>query len=154
MEYSKEAIDRQGKIQAMKEAGIICYANHFHGKQDISEIRNYESELKEVNELMENWSIGEFKTAWRIMSNRGMGKLDFGKIRDHSGDIQMCFMRDKVDFNTGREIVQSITIAGEEKSAFKIAEKFCQVWDYIGITWDLFLTKHWELTIFVKEFQI
>jgi lysyl-tRNA synthetase class II len=61
------------------------------------------------------------------MSNRGMGKLDFGKIRDHSGDIQMCFMRDKVDFNTGREIVQSITIAGEEKSAFKIAEKFCQV---------------------------
>ena len=38
--------------------------------------------------------------------------------------------------------------------AFKIAEKFCQVWDYIGITWDLFLTKHWEITLFVKEFQV
>jgi hypothetical protein len=39
VDYSKEAIDRQTKIQAMKDAGIICYANHFHGKQDISEIR-------------------------------------------------------------------------------------------------------------------
>ena len=154
MEYSKEAIDRQAKIQAMKDAGIICYANHFHGKQDISELRVNESELKDVNELMENWSIGQFKTAWRIMSSRGMGKLVFGKIRDHSGDIQMCFMRDKVDFNTWREIVQSLEIWGETKTAFKIAEKFCQVWDYIGITGDLFLTKHGELTVFVKEFQV
>jgi S-adenosylhomocysteine hydrolase len=63
VEYSKEAIDRQAKIQAMKDAGIICYANHFHGKQDISEIRTQESELKEVNDLMENGSIGQFKTA-------------------------------------------------------------------------------------------
>lgn len=154
MEYSKESVDRQAKIQAMKEAGIICYANSFHGKQDIAEVRKNESQLKDVNQLMENGSVWEFKTAWRIMSSRGMGKLTFGKIRDHTGDIQMCFMRDKVDFNTGREIVQSITIAGEEKSAFKIAEKFCQVWDYIGIIWDLFLTKHGEITLFVKEFQV
>jgi len=41
-----------------------------------------------------------------------------------------------------------------EKSAFKIAEKFCQVWDYIWVEWDLFLTKHGELTLFVKQFQI
>lgn len=127
MEYSREALDRQAKIQAMKDAGIICYANHFHGKQDIAEIRTQESKLKDVNELMENGSLGEFKTAGRIMSSRGMGKLVFGKIRDHSGDIQMCFMRDKVNFNTGREIVQSIEISGEPKTAFKVAEKFCQV---------------------------
>ena len=154
MEYSKESIDRQAKIQAMKDAGIICYANHFHGKQNISDIRSHESDVKDVNELMENGSLATFKTAGRIMSSRGMGKLVFGKIRDHSGDIQMCFMRDKVDFNTGKEIVQSLEIWGETKTAFKIAEKFCQVWDYIGITWDLFLTKHGELTVFVKEFQV
>lgn len=154
MEYSREALDRQAKIQAMKDAGIICYANHFHGKQDIAEIRTQESKLKDVNELMENGSLGEFKTAGRIMSSRGMGKLVFGKIRDHSGDIQMCFMRDKVNFNTGREVVESIEISGEQKTAFKVAEKFCQVWDYIGITGDLFLTKHGEMTLFVKEFQV
>jgi hypothetical protein len=36
-------------------------------------------------------------------------------------------MRDKVDFNTGIQIVQELEIAGEHKSAYKIAEKFCQV---------------------------
>jgi hypothetical protein len=29
MEYSKESVDRQQKIKNMKDAGIICYANHF-----------------------------------------------------------------------------------------------------------------------------
>jgi hypothetical protein len=36
-------------------------------------------------------------------------------------------MRDLMKFNTGRKIVKQIEIAGEEKSAYKIAEKFCQV---------------------------
>jgi hypothetical protein len=36
-------------------------------------------------------------------------------------------MRDKVVFNTGKEQVDSIEIAGEPKTAYKIAEKFCQV---------------------------
>jgi lysyl-tRNA synthetase, class II len=154
VEYSKEAVDRQAKIQAMKDAGIICYANNFHGKQDVSEIRTFESQTKDVTDLMENGSLGEFKTAGRIISSRGMGKLMFGKIRDNTADIQVCFMRDKVTFNTGRELVQSVVIGWEEKSAFKIAEKFCQVWDYIGITGDLFLTKHGELTLFVNQFQV
>jgi lysyl-tRNA synthetase class II len=62
-----------------------------------------------------------------------MGKMLFGKIRDHSGDVQICFVKDKTTFNTGRELVESITISGEEKTAFKVAEKFCQVGDYIGV---------------------
>jgi lysyl-tRNA synthetase class II len=77
--------------------------------------------------------MAEFQTAGRIISHKSHGKLSFAKIRDHSGDIQVCFMRDLLTFNTGREIVESIEIAGEEKSAYKIAEKFCQVADYIGV---------------------
>ncbi len=154
MNYSKESIDRQEKIQNMKDAWIICYANHFHGKQDISDIRTNESELKDVNELMENGSIGQFKTAGRIISSRWMWKLTFAKLRDNTNDIQVCFMRDKVTFNTGREKVKELEIGGDIKTAYKIAEKFCQVWDYIWITWDLFLTKHWEMTLFVNEFQV
>ena len=155
MDYSKESRDRQEKIQAMKDAWIICYANNFRGKQDIDELREIsDSKYKEVNDLMENGALWEYKTAGRIISSRWMGKLTFAKIRDHSADIQVCFMKDKVDFNTGRELVWSITIAWEEKTAYKIAEKFCQVGDYIGLIWDLFLTKHGELTVFVKEFQV
>lgn len=40
-------------------------------------------------------------------------------------------MRDFVKFNTGREVAESIEIAGDDKTAYKIAEKFCQVADYI-----------------------
>jgi len=158
VDYPKEAIDRQKKIQDMKNAWIICYANNFEGKQDIEEIKKFlqdtNLELKEASKLMENWSIWDFKTAGRIISSRGMWKLTFAKIRDNSDDIQICFMRDRVDFNTGKTLVKELEIWGDMKSAYKIAEKFCQVWDYIWVIWDLFLTKHWELTLFVKEFQI
>jgi len=155
MEYSRESLDRQEKIQNLKDAGVICYANNYRGKQDIKDIvATSENEYKDVESLMENGSKKSFKTAGRLMSSRGMWKLVFAKLRDHSGDIQICFMKDKVVFNTWKEVVNSIVIDNEEKTAYKIAEKFCQVWDYIGVEWELFLTKHWELTIFVNEFQI
>jgi lysyl-tRNA synthetase, class II len=155
MDYSKESIDRQQKIQNLKDAGVICYADSFHGKQDIDKIRETsESRYKEVDFLMENWAGWEFKTAGRIISSRGMWKLTFAKLMDNTGDIQICFMRDMVSFNTGRKFVKELEIWWEMKSAYKIAEKFCQVWDYIWITGDLFLTKHGEITLFVKEFQI
>jgi len=154
MEYSKESIDRQQKIENMKQAGIICYANNYRGKQDLVDIRKKESRAKAVEKLMSTWARWNFKTAGRIISSRGMWKLLFAKIRDHSADIQVCFMRGKVVFNTWRENVEEIDIAWETKTAFKIAEKFCQVWDYVWLIWDLFFTKHGELTLFVKEFQV
>ena len=111
MDYSKESQDRQKKIQDLKDAGVICYANHFHGKQDISTLRaTPESEYKNPDDLMQSGSKSSFKTAGRLMQSRGMGKLVFAKIRDHSGDIQISFMRDKVIFNTGKDCVENIEI--------------------------------------------
>jgi len=155
MEYSRESLDRQEKIANMMDAGIICYANNYRGKQDIEAIRKEnESTYKDVDKLMETWVSWDYKTAGRIIASRSMWKLTFVKLRDQSADIQICFARDMLDFNTGKQIVKNLEIAWEEKSAYKIAEKFAQVWDYIWVIWDLFLTKHWELTIFAKEFQI
>lgn len=160
MDYWRESIDRQKKIEDLKNAWVICYANKFEWKIDITEIISTSENdtegwhLRDIENLTAWGCIWEFKTAGRIMSSRWMWKLTFAKIRDNSGDIQICFMRDKVAFYTWKKLVETIEIAGEEKSAYKIAEKFCQVWDYIWIEWDLFLTKHEELTIFVKEFQI
>ncbi len=154
MEYSRESLDRIKKINDLKDAWVICYANNYRWKQDISFVRSHESSVKDSSELMTNGSSKTFQTAGRIMTTRWMGKLLFSKLRDNTWDIQLCFSKDKVVFNTGKENVEKITIAWEEKSAFKIAEKFCQMWDYIWVKWDLFLTKHWELTIFVNEFQI
>jgi len=54
MDYSKESIDRQAKIQALKDAGVIPYANSFSGKQDIVEIRKNEDKVKDAEILMES----------------------------------------------------------------------------------------------------
>jgi len=48
MDYSKESTDRQGKIQALKDAGVIPYANSYSGKQDIAKIRKDEDKVKDA----------------------------------------------------------------------------------------------------------
>ena len=154
MDYSRESLDRQEKIEVLKKAGVICYANNFRGKEDIENIRKKEASAKDVEILMEQWALWEYKTAGRIIASKSHGKLTFAKIRDNSGDLQVSFMKDKLLFHTGTQVFESIVIEWEEKSAYKIAEKFCQVGDYIWVIGDLFLTKHGELTLFVKEFQI
>ena len=153
MEYSREALDRIAKIKALKEAWVVCYADRFEWKQDISDITKIK-ELNKSEDLMENWAKWQVKTAWRLVLSRWMWKLLFWKIIDNSWAIQILFKKDSVLFNTWKEIVENIKIDWEEKSAFKVAEKLVQMWDYIWVIWDLFLTKHGELTIFVKEFQI
>jgi lysyl-tRNA synthetase class 2 len=133
MDYSNESRDRQEKIRKLKEAGVIVYANNFEGKQDISHIRRQESMAKNIDTLMESGATGEYKTAGRIITFKSHGKLAFAKLRDHTGDIQICFVKDKLTFNTGKELVSQLTIEGEEKDAYKIAEKFIHIGDYIGV---------------------
>ncbi len=171
MEYSRESQDRMKKIQALKDAGIIPYANNYRGKQDIDDIIAKKEQVKDADTLMESGAIGDFKTAWRIVSYRSFGKLSFAKLLDHSGAIQVSFTKDMVEFNTGRpsahpkplpckeggSIVwkdETIVVDKIERSPFKIIEKLVDVWDYIWVIGDLFITKHGELTLFVKEFQI
>lgn len=153
-DYSLESIDRIEKIKKLKEAWVIVYANNYHWKIDISEIVKNTSNLKEVEFLQENWAESKYKTAWRLMSYKSHWKLAFAKIMDHTTSIQICFMKDKFKFNTWKEVIDSLVIDSEEKSAYKISEKFINVWDYIWVVWELFFTKHWELTLFVNEFQI
>ena len=158
MEYSQESLDRQNKMKQLQNAGVIVYANHFHWKQDIKDIRKIsedETKLKDAKGLMENGAVGEVKTAWRVMLSRSMWKLIFANIQDNTDNIQLCFMKWKVKFNKWNgEFVEELEVDGENKTAHKIVEKFIFAGDYIWVSWDLFITKHWELTIFVKEFQI
>lgn len=153
-EYGTESLDRIEKIKKLKDAGVIVYANHYHGKQDISEVAKNNSNLKEVEALQESWADKKYKIAGRLMSYKSHGKIAFAKIMDHSGTLQICFMKEKFQFHTGKNVVNTLMIDGEEKNTYKIAEKFVNVGDYIGVEGDLFLTKHGELTLFVREFQI
>ncbi len=163
MEYSRESTDRIKKIQELKDAWIIPYADRFENKQDIANIINISETkaqweyLRNLENLMAGGCIWEFKTAGRLTNYRSFGKLSFGKILDHSSEIQVCFVKDLVEFNTWRKIIgktEVIEIDKIERNPFKIIDKLIDLWDYIWIIWDLFLTKHWELTLFVKQFQI
>lgn len=154
MEYSKESIERQEKINELKKAWVIVYANHFYWKQDIKKIKNEKWKIKDVSKLMEEWAVWEFKTAGRLMLLRSMWKLIFANIQDNTWSIQICFMKQKVKFNTWKELVDSLQLDSWEKTAHKLAEKYLLAGDYIWVTWDLFFTKHWEITLFVKDFQI
>lgn len=152
--YSKESQDRMAKIEILKKSWIIVYANKFENKSHISDVAKNEDSVKEVEPLMETGAEGQFRTAGRLMSYKSHWKLAFGKIRDNTSTIQICFVKNKLKFFTGRDSVEAIEIDGNETNAFKIMEKFVHVWDYIGVDGDLFHTKHWELTLFVKEFRI
>lgn len=154
MTYSKEALDRKEKIRLLKEAGVIVYANNFRGKQDIEFVLENKDKMKDVVPMMENGCEKEFKTAWRMMSFKSHWKLAFGKIRDNTADIQICFVRDKVALNTGREVVNELEIWGETISAYKFVDKYIHVWDYIWVEGELFETKHGEITLFVNEFRL
>jgi len=152
--FSKEALDRLEKIKLLKEASVVPYANKFEDKQDIKDIKGKPEKVKDVEPMMNEGSLGEFKTAWRLMSFKSHGRLSFGKIRDNTDTIQVCFVKDRVEFNTWREVVTSLEVWWNEITAYKMIDKMCYVGDYIGLTGDLFLTKHGELTLFVKEFQM
>lgn len=152
--YSNESLDRIAKINALKNAWVIVYANHYHGKQDIAEVAKKTDWLLEVEALQENGAEKKYQIAGRLMSYKSHGKLAFAKIKDHTGTLQVCFMKDKFQFNTWNTLVDSLTLDGEEKTAYKISEKFINVGDYIGVKGDLFFTKHGELTLFASEFQI
>lgn len=153
-EYGNESLDRIEKIKKLKAAWVIVYANNYHGKQDILEVSKNNSGLREVEAFQESGAEKKYKIAGRLMSYKSHGKIAFAKLMDYSGVIQICFMKDKFQFHTGKTLVDSLEIDGEEKTSYKISEKFINVWDYIGVLWDLFLTKHGELTLFVSEFQI
>ena len=155
MNYSNESMDRIEKIKKLKNAGVIPYADKFEKKYDIQEIINLKEQYtKDSNNLMQDWANRDFKTAGRLVSFHSHGKLAFGKIKDHSSTIQVCFVKNSVKFNTWEQELEELEIENETKNAYKIMEKLVDIGDFIGIEWDLFYTKHWELTLFVDVFQV
>lgn len=169
MTYSREAQDRMKKIETLKNANIVPYANNYRWKQDIKDILELSKQewvIKDLDVLMNEWVNNTFQTAGRIMLYRSHWKLAFAKIKDSTSEIQVCFLRDKFRFNTWMpksnnqddykfiEANEAIDLDWFERNTFKIIEKYTDRWDYIWVKWDLFLTKHNELTLLVSEVQI
>ncbi len=150
MQYSEETKIRLEKIKRMKDAWIIPYAAKFDKKNNIADIvLMSQNDFRDINDIIKD-PKKEISTAWRIVLYRSFWKISFAKLQDSTWEIQIMFSRENCSIDTWSEVKTEIT---EEMTAFKFMEKLVDVWDYIWISWELFITHKWELTIFAKEFK-
>ena len=156
MNYSQESLERIEKVKNLKAAWINPYANKFDKKNSLKDLQNIsEEKLSDVNNLMENWAENKFSTTWRMMMFRSHWKLSFAKIRDFSWELQISFVRDRVKLrNWENELLENIKVWENEYTAYKFVEKVIDLWDFVWVKWEMFVTKHWEKTLFVNEIQI
>lgn len=149
---------RIGKVHRMKTMGIIPFAQSFDKKNLIWDIiKEYETkEYRDINDIIAS-STDQVQTAGRLKLHRSHGKLLFAKLLDSTDEIQLMFHKDNCKIEQFKdkkyEYVSHITTPEwEDMSAFKFFEKMVDLWDFIGVTGEVFKTHKWELTIFVSKF--
>jgi lysyl-tRNA synthetase class 2 len=87
---------RSHKLQLLHDAGVIPYANKFTKDQALADLITLSEDKKNISDadiLMQEGAKQVYSTAGRMMLFRTMGKLSFATIRDHSGDIQIAFVK-------------------------------------------------------------
>ena len=118
--------ERWKKIEELESYGIKPFGKKYDKQIMIGDILKHRPE--------ENL---KFKTAGRIMSLRGKGKVYFAHIEDQSGKIQIYIKKDEL---------------GEEQ--FDHIVKMLNVGDIIGLEGELFITHTEELTLRVKSIAL
>ena len=112
---------RQGKIEALKEAGHQPYAERYERTHTIAEARELAVGTQNV------------RIAGRVVANRNFGKLAFGKLYDFDGTIQFSLKK---------------AILTDE---FKVFQKLVDVGDFVGLEGEIWKTKTDEITLDVQS---
>ena len=144
---------RIGKVQKIKDLGVIPYAQSFSKKDMIGDIiSNTEGKsFRDVNDIIPS-PVLQVTTAGRVMLYRSHGKLAFAKLLDSTGEIQLMFHKDNCKILTEKWAVEQLK-SDEDMSAYKFMEKMVDMWDFIGVQGEVFQTHKGELTIFVSAFM-
>jgi lysyl-tRNA synthetase class 2 len=117
--------DRLRKMNELREMGINPYPSRFESKHSVADaIAKGEGKLREVT------------IRGRLMTVREHGKLAFANLKDFTGTIQICFMQD---------------VLGKDR--YKLLRKL-DMGDFLGCSGELFYTKHGQLTVLVREYEI
>lgn len=119
-------VERWEKIEKLKEAGVMPFGVKYDKQNMIGDILKHSPE--------ENL---KFKTAGRIMSLRGKGKVFFAHIEDQSGKIQVYIKKDELSEETFTNIVKNLNVG-----------------DIVGVEGELFMTHTEELTLRVKDISL
>ncbi len=121
--------DRKEKIKNWEAKGFSGYAKKFdrtHTATQAKETVNSHDSLREPSDLMKNEVKPQNALCGRLMQMRDMGKLAFLRIRDVSGDFQICLAKN---------------VLGED---YKWFVKNLDLGDFCGFAGEFFLTKHGE----------
>jgi lysyl-tRNA synthetase class 2 len=123
--------ERKKKIALWEAAGFEPYAKKYdrtHTAEVAQSVFHVEPR-REPKDIMTEGPTKTIKMAGRIMNLRDMGKLAFLRLRDGTGDFQICLAKD---------------VLGEK---FKPLIKMLDLGDFIGVAGEFFKTKHGESSL-------
>ncbi len=133
---STEYKDRLAKLKGLQEAGIQTYRDKYERTHKTLEAKEFgEKKVRDTEEIMKK-PTSDIKIAGRLVSFRSHGKISFAQLKDASGRIQICFMKD---------------VLGDKK--YKFLKKI-DVADFIGAEGEMFKTKHGEITLLVTDYTL
>ncbi len=132
-----EIAERRRKLQELKDAGLQTYAERYERTHTASQVHDFaKSNPPRELEAITADPKATIKICGRLILMRPHGKLTFAKLKDHTGSLQICFMQDFLGVDQYK-LLKKIDIA-----------------DFLGAQGELFVTKHGELTLLVKEYQL
>ncbi|HUW43462.1 MAG TPA: lysine--tRNA ligase [Bacillota bacterium] len=116
--------ERKKKLKELRKKGINPYPARFDKKDS-------------VEKALKAKSGSKIKTAGRVMSYRGIGKIIFSDLQDFSGKIQLVFQDDKTP--------------AKDSEFFK---KYIDVGDIIGVEGTIIKTKTGQHSLLVKKLEL
>lgn len=129
--------ERQRKLRDLKAAGIQTYVERFaRTHTTAAALAHAQKQPPRALEDIVATPAADLKLSGRLMLLRPHGKLTFGHLKDHTGRLQICFMQDFVGAD-----------------AYKMLKNI-DLGDFLGLTGELFITRHGETTLLVKEYQL
>lgn len=132
---SQEYNDRLRKASELRALGVNPYPSRFEASHSIAEAIESKKAQKTraVEEILADKIAEDFTIRGRLMTLREHGRLAFANLKDNTGTIQICFMEE---------------VLGKEP--YKLLRKV-DMGDFLGATGELFMTKHGQLTLLLKE---
>lgn len=119
--------ERLRKLKELREMGVNPYPSKYEKTHTIQEC--LKSKLK-----------SKVKTAGRIVSKRDLGKINFMRLKDGSGEIQIVFMVGEKESKSDKKLIEM--------------KKLVDVGDFVGVVGEMTKTKTGEISIDLKDIEI
>ncbi len=146
METNPLFAERLEKRSQILSSGISPYGKGFLRTKNAEDAKSIDPKTLRIADDIKDSPHDDVKIAGRLMTFREHGRIAFGQMQDHSGRMQVCFMK-------GFSLIAGIP-ENDEISHEHFWSKLIDLGDFLGLTGDLFQTKHGEITLLVHTIEI